>query len=666
MTKRGLVSLLVAGVVFGLVSIVAMRLHATPSLLVALQRRASIPANLAVAKGLVPPTNRWFSGLVFNNPQQTVYSYPLAYKPVATGFVVSRPKIITSADSINSPFTPDITVASSAILTQTVTAYDDLTITLELKSGAIDVAKVHLTEGSPFTFVNLAKNQSLSLTSSAVQAITMPNDYSYIVPVADRNFLISFTKGQFHNQVSGSTITLTSTAANALFSIGALSTSGNIEAFETASLTEILSGKARYTVTETGSMATYDLETTGNKPALFGILPMQNAALTTKFDTVASFPTLYGEQQVYSGNSYTYRLDSAPQTKLDLSGISTAQKADLIAKLKVDAAAIIFKQNDTYFGGKEMYRAAMLVQLARQLDQPAIASDIAAKLRLVLVTWLDPKSSALGAHYFYYDSTIHGLVGVKAGFGSEAFNDHHFHYGYMIYAAATIAEHDEAFKSQYGSMVDLIVKDIANSDASDKRFPVLRVFDRYTGHSNASGFAPFADGNNQESSSEAVNAWGAMYYWGQVTHNFSTMITAQYLYSNESHAALAYWLNIDKSQSVYAGYNHAIIDIVWGAKRDYATFFNNSPEAKLAIQVLPFSPADLYIASDSQRVNANIDALKKENGNKPFALFPDYLIEYEAVGNKAQAKADLANLDPATIDGGNSLTYIYAFIYTQK
>jgi len=65
-----------------------------------------------------------------------------------------------------------------------------------------------------------------------------------------------------------------------------------------------------------------------------------------------------------------------------------------------------------------------------------------------------------------------------------------------------------------GAMVELLIKDIANWDRNDTRFPFLRNFDPYEGHSWASGHAGFADGNNQESSSEAINAWQAIILWG--------------------------------------------------------------------------------------------------------------------------------------------------------
>ena len=63
-------------------------------------------------------------------------------------------------------------------------------------------------------------------------------------------------------------------------------------------------------------------------------------------------------------------------------------------------------------------------------------------------------------------------------------------------------------------MVDLLIKDCANPDRDDRRFPFLRHFDAYAGHSWANGPALFAEGNNEESSSEDANFATAVILWG--------------------------------------------------------------------------------------------------------------------------------------------------------
>src|SRR5690606_18197995 len=113
---------------------------------------------------------------------------------------------------------------------------------------------------------------------------------------------------------------------------------------------------------------------------------------------------------------------------------------------------------------------------------------------------------------------LHGIVGDKSSFGSEDFNDHHFHYGYFIYAASILSKYDKSFYDTHKDMINLLVADIANY-TPDSELPLRRNYDAYFGHSWASGSSPFDDGNNQESVSEAINAWTGVSLWAKRTGN---------------------------------------------------------------------------------------------------------------------------------------------------
>ena len=52
-------------------------------------------------------------------------------------------------------------------------------------------------------------------------------------------------------------------------------------------------------------------------------------------------------------------------------------------------------------------------------------------------------------------------------------NDHHFHYGYWIRAAAEIALRDPAWiaPDKWGGMVELLIADIATTERGSAKFP---------------------------------------------------------------------------------------------------------------------------------------------------------------------------------------------------
>lgn len=92
---------------------------------------------------------------------------------------------------------------------------------------------------------------------------------------------------------------------------------------------------------------------------------------------------------------------------------------------------------------------------------------------------------------------VTGDTGVD--FGNTIYNDHHFHYGYHVLAAAAIGHLDPSWIPENKEYVDLLIRDFANPSDKDGFFPQWRSFDWYHGHSWAHGLHPSFDGK--------VSAW---------------------------------------------------------------------------------------------------------------------------------------------------------------
>jgi len=93
-------------------------------------------------------------------------------------------------------------------------------------------------------------------------------------------------------------------------------------------------------------------------------------------------------------------------------------------------------------------------------------------------------------------------------------------------------------------MVDLLVADIATAKRGGADFPFVRNFDHYEGHSWASGIGLGPFGNNQESSSEAINAWAGLILWAQVNGDTALRDLGVYLYTTEIESINHYWFDI--------------------------------------------------------------------------------------------------------------------------
>jgi endo-1,3(4)-beta-glucanase len=125
--------------------------------------------------------------------------------------------------------------------------------------------------------------------------------------------------------------------------------------------------------------------------------------------------------------------------------------------------------------------------------------------------WLDGTFNGNG---FLYDKKWGGIISKKgstdidADFGFGIYNDHHYHLGYFLYGIAVLAKIDPIWGNKYKAQAYSLLEDFMNlNTSSNSNYTHLRCFDLYKLHSWAGGLSEFTDGRNQESTSEAVNAY---------------------------------------------------------------------------------------------------------------------------------------------------------------
>jgi endo-1,3(4)-beta-glucanase len=615
-----------------------------------------------LASGLVPPTNRWFSGLVFGDEPQPVYPLPLSFGLTDSGFAFGQPVVTTSEKTISGGFRPDIAVDVGAADAR-VSAYDTLTVTLDSLDGAGEVlGQTRIAQGSPFVSYTAAQpgkiGSALQFSKTGDLWTTTAGDVTYGLVVKD-------------GSVSAGTIELNEGGAATWFVVPA---DGSAE--ELAKLAAHPPNSSTLDYSIDGDRVRTKLSYQADGDTAFAAMPHQQQSTGSGISCdLGTYPSSYGTLKLCKGAELSWSSPvSEPKASLDLSRLSNEQREQLTAQVTKDAAQLPAFPADTYFGGKALYRAAMLYELAVQLKAEQPAEDLKAKLTETLSQWTDLQGCARRqAFCFVYDEQAKGVVGMTPSFGSEEFNDHHFHYGYFLYAAGVLATHDPGLAKQYAPAMNLLAADIGSSanggsgsTSEQAHFPDRRTFDAYAGHSWASGTSPFADGNNQESSSEAVTAWTGLALWGKASGNANLVTEATWMLSSEAQSGLAYWTNVDTSQSIYTGYGHKIVALNWGGKRDYATWFSPEPAAMLGILVIPMSPSSTYLAGDPARIEANV---AEATGGRFDQKFGDYLLMYSALAGEQQRQAALATaeeLEDKWIDDGNSRSYLLAWLMSLK
>ncbi len=271
--------------------------------------------------------------------------------------------------------------------------------------------------------------------------------------------------------------------------------------------------------------------------------------------------------------------------------------------------------NDTYWGGKSLLQLAQYMAMAHELHDPSF-EKLRATLRTALTDWFT-YTPGEKAHYFACYPNWHALIGFQSSYGSEGFNDNHFHYGYFTTAAAMLGMYDPDFLRDYGPMARLVAKEYANWDRTDLSFPHLRTFDVWEGHSWASGLSS-GSGDNQESSSEAMQSWGGLFLLGTMLKDKEMTAAGAMGYAQESRAASEYWFNVH-GDNFSKNYTHPIAGMVWSGGILYGTYFSGDPAWIFGIQWLPMSPMLSYLVKDPdyarQSIRTMLAELKAKKGS---------------------------------------------------
>ena len=319
----------------------------------------------------------------------------------------------------------------------------------------------------------------------------------------------------------------------------------------------------------------------------------------------------------------------------------------------------LIDSEDTYWGGKDVGRISQLVWIADQIGHTAARDAFLNELRAKLQDWLNADDG--GSKLFYYDGTWDTLIGYPESYDTNAqLNDHHFHWGYLIMGAATVANFDPAWANNWGGMVNLLIKDAANWDRADTMFPFLRNFEPYSGHSRASGHGYFGSGNNEESSSEGMNFATGVILWGALTQNTSVRDLGIFLHASTTQAIQQYWFDVD--DAVYpSGFDYDTVGIVWDNGAAYATWWTANPEEIHGINFVPITGGSLYLGQRPEYVTKNYNFLVTKNGG-PETEWRDLIWEFQALADPAAAISKFGSGD-YTPEDGESKAHTYHWLH---
>jgi len=537
------------------------------------------------------------------------------------------------------PFTQQITIGVTSLnASKAVTDdYGDWTVTASWNDGSRKM-KATFGHGLPFVFLTISGGNAVVACGSTPTLWYNQNGVVGMT-VDGRNFGIFAPDG---SSWSGTTTLQSSLNGKDYFSVALLPDN---------KLTTLKYYRARAYAFVTGSTVSWKYDNTSSKlistfsyttELKENVNENLNQTLTALYRhqwlntseplTTFEYNAVAGKMKVFDGNQFS--------TTIDFNGVLPAlpdegdyNRTDLLAMVNGIATETL-PVGPTYENGKAIARFAHLVNIADQLGAVTARDHFLNEIKKRLEDWLTVGGNA----EYSYNATWNTLTGYPSGYGADSqINDHNFHSGYAIMGAAIISEFDSVWSApeNWGGMIDLLIKDGNNWDRNDLRFPFLRSFDPYAGHSWESGHGDFGDGNNEESSSESMNFATAVILWGAATHRNEIRDLGIYLYSTERTAIEQYWFDID--QAVFpTSYKFEALGMVWGSKGVHSTWFGANPEFIHGINMLPFSGGSLYLGRHPEYVKTNYDEIIHELNGQP-TIWQDIIWEYLSLFDSSQA-----------------------------
>jgi endoglucanase Acf2 len=611
------------------------------------------------------PTNQWYSSVMFQRWSQPLYTHPMSYRAVETGFEIDRPdkRLVVENGGVKRTIqylhAPAVTVSPVAFKPQDarLSDFSDWLAEVSMASPEGYLLKATVLHGSPFSYYECSTGDVRFHLSAAPVVVSNPTASGH-----DARVLAFTVDGEAYaifaptgaswdwSQPTDPVLQLPATAR--YFSVAGLPDSSAATladflavayAFPTTTRVEWAYDQRASTLRSTFRVDTVAREGQ-NLTTLMGLYPHQWTSMASLPASKYEYASVRGAIKLIPGNSFT--VEQAYRGVVPAwAGLEDPDNKKGVASLLVGDLAKsdqLFRQQgrDTYWYGKGLGAVAQLMSVAEAEGEMKKRDELLEQLKERFEFWFDGRHSS----YFAHDAGIGTFIGLPQGYGSVShMNDHHFHYGYWIMAAAHVALRDPVWagKDKWGGMVGKIISDIATDERGRADFPFLRNFDPYEGHSWASGDADFDAGNNQESSSEAVNAWAGLILWGEATGDQKLRDLGIYLYTSEIASVQQYWF--DPNQKVLAPeFERPFASMVFGGKYAYNTWWTLEPRQITGINLLPITPASTYLGQDPTYVRKVMDALpgavaayQKQglSDNTPADIWQDVLVSYLALAD---------------------------------
>ncbi|KAG6659054.1 hypothetical protein I3843_03G005700 [Carya illinoinensis] len=628
------------------------------------------------------PTNCFFQNFTLKNGDQPECIHPYLIKSSLSSLSLCYPSCFFNSAFTYQIFNPDLTISASDNTqpdyqkTHIISSFSDLSVTLDFPSSNL---RFFLVRGSPFLTCYVSGGTAISI--STIHAILSFSSNTaltrYTVKLNNNQTWLIYTSSPI--SFSQSLSLITSTGFSGIIRIAALPDSDPKQEaiLDRFSACYPVSGDAVFTKP---FCLEYKWEKKGWGDLLMLAHPLHLRLLAGDGSGVTvledfKYKSIDGELVGVVGDSWELKPAPVSVNWHSIRGIKDEAYAEIVSALSLDAEALnstAITTTSSYFYGKLIARAARLALIAEEVGFPEVIPTIRKFLKDTIEPWLDGTFSGNG---FVYDAKWGGIVTKQgamdsgADFGFGVYNDHHYHLGYFLYAISVLAKIDPAWGRKYRAHAYSLMADFMNlGRRSNSNYTRLRCFDLYKLHSWAGGLTEFADGRNQESTSEAVNAYYSAALMGLAYGDTHLVAIGSILAAMEIQAAQTWW-HVKEGDNMYEEdftRENRVVGVLWANKRDSGLWFAPPDwrECRLGIQVLPLLPITEVLFSDvgfvRELVNWTLPALKREGVGEGWKGF---ICALEGIYDKEGALEKTRNLNG--YDDGNSLTNLLWWIHSR-
>jgi endoglucanase Acf2 len=611
------------------------------------------------------PSAQWYSTLLYSDKPEAIFVQPITVRTTAQGLELALPsKEVIATErkdtAIQYPHRDPLLLSPVAFEPgpAKLAGTGDWSVSISMAHGADDM-QVTVAHGMPYAQVNVSRGDLRLRLPKAVQRVVSGTDSKVLaLTVVGKDYALFAPMGASWEKVSDLEWTAHLPAGKGYISAAALP-DGKPEtlalftrhayAFVQNTMVDWKFDSQTSQVETTFSAITKTMEGPDTSP-LLGLYPHQwfdNAAVEGKLG--AAYDSIRGPIRLLEAAQFktTARYNGfVPYWPGVAEGARSGELRDVMKADVRNARRMMLEEGKgPYWQGKGLQRILKLMDVVEQQGDIETRDKLLALVKGRAEQWL----SGEGNTYFHYDKNQGTVASYPEEFFTvEQLNDHHFTYGYWIRAAAEIALRDPAWAAngKWGGMVNLLVDDIANAKRGASDFPFLRNFDPYEGHSWASGIGLGDMGNNQESSSEAINAWAGIILWAEVHGNTALRDLGVYLYTTEVQAINHYWFDIH-GKVLPTEYKNIEVSQVFGGMIAHNTWWIDDPRQIKGINILPLTTASTYLATDPSFVTRNVATLKPEialwesrgKSIKPPDIWQDIFAQYLGLADPAAGMA---------------------------